>query len=71
MKGSVINRSSSWAHALKRAVRPGGEIPLSELYAQYGEKYNLKKGKDFVDWLREVKLKDRDKWSIVLEEEDL
>lgn len=69
MNGYVINKSSAWRHALKRAIRPGGEIPLDELYVQYGKKYNLSEGKDFVDWLRKVKLRDAEIWDIVLKEE--
>ena len=69
MNGHVINKSSAWRHALKRSVRPGGEIPLDELYLQYGKKYNLTEGKDFVTWLRKVKLRDSEIWDIVLKEE--
>ena len=49
---------------MKRTVGPGARIPLDDLYAQYGERHNLKKGKEFVQWLQEVKLRDKSKWRI-------
>jgi len=49
---------------MKRTVGPGAKIPLDDLYAQYGERHNLKKGKEFVQWLQEVKLRDKSKWRI-------
>lgn len=68
MIGYVQNISPGWAHALKRAVRPGGKIPLDELYSQYGKKHSLAEGKTFVDWLGNVKLKDRNRWKIVYDD---
>ncbi len=67
MKGSVINRSTMWLHAMKRAVAPGGQIPLDELYDQYGKKHEIKKGNDFIEWLKNVKLKGNDNWQIVVD----
>lgn len=67
MKGVIINRSSMWLHAMKRAVAPGGKIPLDELYDQYGKKHEIKKGKDFIEWLKNVKLRGNENWQIVLE----
>jgi hypothetical protein len=49
---------------MKRNVGPGAKIPLDDLYAQYGERHNIKKGKEFVQWLQEVKLRDKSKWRI-------
>jgi len=69
MKGSVINTSSMWLHAMKRAVAPGGKIPLDELYDQYGKKHDLPKGDPFIAWLKDVKLKDNKNWKIILGEE--
>jgi hypothetical protein len=68
MKGYVKNLLPGWAHAMKRAVGPGAEISLDELYEQYGLKHNLAKGKEFVDWLKNVKLKDTNRWKIILED---
>lgn len=65
MDGYVKNVSAGWAHAFKRAVRPGAEIPLDELYEQYGKKYSLEKGTEFVNWLRTVKLKDTSRWRVI------
>ena len=65
MEGYIVNLTSTWLHALKRAVGPGGKVPLSELYEQYGVKHNLPKGSEFLNWLRDVKLKDKEKWRIV------
>jgi len=65
MKGYVKNISSGWAYAMKRSVRPGGEIPLTELFEQYGKKYDMAPGKEFIDWLQNVKLKDTNTWRIV------
>ena len=67
MNGYVINKSGLWAHAMKRAVGPGQKVNLDELYDQYGKKHGLKKGKDFVEWLRTVKLRDNKKWEVILE----
>jgi len=69
MNGYVINRSNVWKHAMKRSVGPGQKVKLDELYDQYGEKHGIKKGTEFVEWLRNIKLKDRNVWSVVLDEE--
>lgn len=69
MNGYVMNTSTSWTHAMKRSIGPGAKVPLNELFEQYGAKHDLKEGQEFVQWLREVKLKDSKKWRIVLEEE--
>ena len=66
MKGYVKNKSAAWTHALKRAIGPGAKIPLEELYLQYGEKHGIPEGEAFVSWLREVKLRDKTRWDIVL-----
>jgi hypothetical protein len=52
---------------MKRTVGPGAKIPLNEIYEQYGKRHNLKKGKEFIKWLEEVKLRDRNKWQIFTE----
>ncbi len=65
MKGHVINKSTMWLHAMKRAVAPGGKVPLDELYDQYGAKHDLAKGKEFISWLKTVKLRDTDKWQVI------
>jgi hypothetical protein len=67
MKGYVKNMTPLWAHALKRAVGPGQKIPLDELFAQYGAKHNLSEGEEFIRWLKDVKLRDNNKWQVVLE----
>jgi hypothetical protein len=53
---------------MKRSVGPGATIPLDELYEQYGKRHNLKKGKEFIQWLKEVKLRDNNKWKIFTED---
>lgn len=65
MEGYVKNVSSDWSYIMKRSVRPGGEIPIKELYEQYGKKYELSPDKEFIDWLLKVKLKNKNKWKIV------
>jgi hypothetical protein len=70
MKGYVQNKSSVWTHVMKRAVGPGQQIPLEELYEQYGKKHGLSEGEEFIGWLREVKLRDADKWRVVVEKEE-
>jgi hypothetical protein len=65
MEGYVKNASSDWAYAMKRSVRPGGKIPIDELYEQYGKKYDMKPGEEFLKWLTDVKLKNQEKWKIV------
>lgn len=69
MKGYVMNISARWMHVMKRSVAPGSKIPLDELYEQYGKKHDLKKGKDFTEWLEAVKLKDKFMWKIVYGDE--
>jgi len=69
MDGYLVNASPGWAHAMKRTIGPGAKVPLSELYEQYGVKHNLEEGDQFINWLQEVKLKDKNKWKIVLSEE--
>lgn len=67
MEGYVMNVTSSWAHAMKRAVAPGQKIPLDELFQQYGIKHSLTEGPEFVEWLRTVKLKDNSRWKIIID----
>lgn len=64
MEGYVKNITPVWTHAMKRSIGPGAEIKLSELYDQYGQKHDLKKGIEFVTWLRTVKLRDTNKWKV-------
>ena len=66
MNGYVMNITKTWMNAMKRAVGPGAKIPLAELYIQYGKKHNLAEGDEFIEWLKNVKLKDHDKWSVVV-----
>jgi len=68
MKGYVKNMTNLWAHTMKRAVGPGQTIPLDDLYAQYGKRHDIKK-KDFIQWLKEVKLRDVNKWQIFTEDD--
>lgn len=65
MEGYVKNISRDWAYIMKRTVRPGGEIPVSELYEQYGEKHGIQPGDAFIDWLANIKLAKNDKFEIV------
>lgn len=65
MNGYVKNKSASWRHAMKRSVGPGQQIPLDELFEQYGNKHDLEEGEPFVDWLRSIKLKDKGVWEVI------
>lgn len=67
MNGYVKNKTLTWRHAMKRSVGPGHRIPLDELFEQYGEKHDLKEGEPFVEWLRDIKLKDRGVWEVIFE----
>lgn len=69
MKGYIRNKTNAWTHAMKRAIGPGAKVSLDELYEQYGTKHKLDKGEDFANWLRTVKLKDAERWEVVLEVE--
>jgi len=69
MNGYVMNISAMWMHVMKRSVAPGNKIPLDELYDQYGKKHDLKEGKDFIEWLGTVKLRDKLMWKIVYGDE--
>lgn len=70
MQGYIENKQPSWAHAMKRSVGPGAKISLEEIYDQYGPKHGINKGREFVDWLRKVKLPDTERWNIVFNEND-
>jgi len=69
MNGYIKNKTHLWRHAMKREIGPGKTVSLDELYEQYGEKHDLKKGKPFVEWLKEIKLKDTNVWQVVYDEE--
>lgn len=64
MEGYIKNESSMWRHALKRSIAPGEKVTLDDLYEQYGVKHGIEQGKPFVDWLRQVKLRDSGIWGI-------
>jgi len=66
MNGYVMNIGKTWMNAMKRAVGPGAKIPLDELYEQYGKKHNLAEGLEFVEWLKNVKLRDHERWNVVV-----
>lgn len=67
MDGYIKSKKTSWIHIFKMSVRPGGVVPLSDLYNLYGKKHNIEE-KDFVKWLKEVKLRGSvDDWLIVEE----
>ncbi len=71
MNGYVRNKSYMWTHAMKRSIRPGEKIPLDTIYAQYGVKHGLAEGEEFVNWLRNIKLKNEDMWEIVFSGDSL
>jgi hypothetical protein len=71
MKGYVMNVSPGWKHAMKRAIGPGAKVELDELFEQYGVKYELSEGEEFVNWLRAVKLRNEKRWKIVLEDQEV
>jgi len=64
MEGYIKNKSSMWRHALKRSIAPGEKITLDDLYEQYGIKHDITQGKPFVDWLRQIKLRNSEIWEI-------
>ena len=68
MKGYVKNISRFPMYALKRHFLAGTRVPIESLYEQYGEKHGLKPGEEFVQWLRNVKLKDTTVWEINFED---
>jgi len=68
MEGYIKNTSPTWRHALKRSVGPGEKISLDDLYEQYGIKHDIKEGSQFVNWLRQVKLRNTDIWEIKYKE---
>lgn len=68
MKGYVKNISRFPMYALKRHFLAGTRVPIESLYEQYGEKHGLKPNEEFVDWLRNVKLKDQTIWEIHYED---
>ena len=68
MNGYVKNKSMTWRHAMKRSIGPGHKVSLDELFEQYGPKHDLKEGEPFVEWLRNVKLRDTGTWEVVYED---
>jgi len=64
MDGYVRNKTAMWRHAMKRSVGPNQKIDLNELYEQYGQKHELEEGEQFINWLRQVKLRDTSIWEI-------
>ena len=69
-KWYLKNKYHLGGHIMKRYVAPNGQVPLEELYKQYGPKHGLPRDESFIVWLREVKLKDSDRW-VVVDEDDL
>jgi alkylated DNA nucleotide flippase Atl1 len=65
MNGYIKNKTSLWRHAMKREIGPGKIVSLDDIYEQYGEKHGLEKGKPFVEWLKQIKLKDTNIWQVV------
>lgn len=68
INGYVKNMTHLWAHVMKRSVGPGATITLQELYEQYGARHGLDEGEEFIHWLADVKLRDRDRWQIFLDD---
>jgi len=67
MEGYIKSLATTWRHIFKRSVRPGGKVPLDELYETYGKKYGLSPNEEFISWLKDVKLKGlADTWQVVL-----
>ena len=70
MEGYIKSTTGGWRHIFKRSVRPGGKIPLSELYAEYGKKNSLPDNEKFVTWLKDVKLNGTlDTWEVITMDE--
>jgi hypothetical protein len=69
MEGYVRNKTNIWRHAMKRAVAPNGKIELDDIYKQYSVKHDIEEGQPFVEWLRQIKLKNSDIWEIVYKED--
>ena len=69
MNGYLINKGPMWLHAMKRAIGPGARVPLTELYDQYGPKHGLEKGQEFIEWLKNVKLKGSSNWHVEVDQE--
>lgn len=65
MNGYVMNKTPTWMHVMKRNVGPGEKILLSDLYKQYGEKHNIEEGDAFIEWLKAVKVRDTNTWTVV------
>ena len=62
MDGYIVNKSGMWRHVFKRAVGPNQSVSLDDLYKEYGIKNNINEGKEFIDWLKEIKLKNDNRW---------
>jgi hypothetical protein len=70
MEGYIRSLTTTWRHAFKQKVRPGGKVTLDSLYKTYGKKYSIKES-DFIGWLKTVKLSSTiNTWEIVELDED-
>ena len=67
MDGYIKSKKTGWIHIFKMSIKPGGKVPLNDLYNMYGKRHNIAE-KDFVKWLKDVKLRgSQDDWLIVEE----
>jgi len=60
MDGYVRNTNNGWIHIFKQDLGPNGTLSLDKLYETYGKKNGLSEGDEFIDWLKNVKLKNRE-----------
>jgi len=42
----LINTTDKWIHIMKRAIKPGGKVSLSELYKEYNKEEVASRVKD-------------------------
>ena len=71
MNGFVRSRRPAGVYCMKRHISPGQEISLDDLFEQYGTAHSISEGPEFVKWLRTVKLRRRDIWEIMYNNESI
>jgi len=67
IKGTVRNESGRAKHKFKKNILPGQEVPLSYLYKLYKNKYCGKFDLEFIDWLKENKVKEGSGFTVIIE----
>lgn len=64
MEGYIKNTGNRYVYIFKQPVKPGERIELDSLYRRYGKKHGIEEGDAFVDWVKNVKLRDNTSFTV-------